>query len=170
MAQVKRSIDDNRALIKVMSKLIQLQKQTKSTEGALLINDQLITEEEEIREQWADYYEQLGTPKSTDENLMNLLDLARKIAADDPTTLMVDAPLVKKAITSLNSGKAADINGLAAEHFKAISEDALQILTSIINKIIQHHKVPENLKESFKISLHILRGFDMEEATVAHMS
>ena len=138
---------------KLMNKLIKYQKQMKSKCGALLIHDKLVTDEDELREAWADYYEELGTPDSVDENLSFLLELARERALAEAREVCFSPVEVKDAISALNSGKAADIYGLAAEQFKNLSVYALQVLTQIINKIFNQHAVPENIKESFKIAI-----------------
>jgi hypothetical protein len=66
--------------------------------AALCLEGELVYDQESQRECWATYFEKLATPK--------------------PERIQVQASQIKYAIKCLNSNKAADSEGLQAEHFK----------------------------------------------------
>ena len=137
----------------LLAKLVKIQKEGKIKNGTLLVDDRHITNDDDIREQWAVYFQNLGTPKVNDEYLVDLLEKARCIINSQPDILEVDNEFVKEAVQSLNSGKAADIFGITAEQLKALPDIGLNTLTCIVNKIINARAVPENLKDAFKITI-----------------
>jgi hypothetical protein len=47
---------------------------------------------------------------------------------------------VKQAIRKLNNGKAADENGIQAEHFKFANAELATEICSIINQIFEDHR------------------------------
>ena len=137
---------------RLFHELIRLQEGTASND-CLLIDGQLIMEEEEIRQKWAEYFEKLGTPAEVDSEKSKLVEEMRQACNAEEEPVIITDELVKQAINRLNSNKAADIYGLAAEHLKFMSDSSISSLTSIISDIINDGPVPELLKKSYKINI-----------------
>ena len=138
---------------KLLHELIKLQDSTSSASDSLIIDGKIITDEDEIRKHWAEYFEKLGTPSNTCEEDDKLVNEIRALCNEDDNIIDITPELVLEAIKRLNSGKAKDIYGLAAEHLKSISDSSLRLLTDILSSIINHGKVPDILKASYKINI-----------------
>ena len=110
-------------------------------------------EEEQIRQKWAEYFEKLGTPACVDSEKSKLVKEMREACNAEEEPISITDELVKQAINRLNSNKAADIYGLAAEHLKFMSDSSILSLTSVISNIINDGPVPELLKKSYKINI-----------------
>ena len=126
--EIGNATENDQALL---AKLVKLQKEGKIRNATLLIDDLHITEEDDIREQWASYFHKLGTPKITDAYLDELLEKARYLMKNNSTELVINVELVKEAVRSLNSGKADDICGISAEQLKALPEEGYITLTTL---------------------------------------
>ena len=150
LKEVGEATSNDQALL---AKLVKIQKEGKVRNGTLLVDDRHITNDDDIREQWAAYFTNLGTPKVKDEYLADLLEKARCIVNSQSDSLIIDNDFVREAVQSLNSGKAADIFGVTAEQLKALPDTGMSSLTCILNNIINSRTVPEILKEAFKITI-----------------
>ena len=141
----------------LLHKLIARQRTSVKSGNCLKIDDRLLTNKDEILEAWAVYYENLGCDTDFDKGKENiLLELMRDLADKDPAnSIYIDAHVVSLAIRDLKNNKAADRHGIVAEQLKLLleSDSALSILTDIIRSIFIQRKVPETLKQSYKISL-----------------
>ncbi|KAH3825860.1 hypothetical protein DPMN_127743 [Dreissena polymorpha] len=103
---------------------------------------------------WKCHFEELATPDednygendkvSLAEEQDNIIEEIIKESVEniDPVT----ANAVKKAINLLNTGKAADVNGISAEHFKYAKEEISATITDIIDSIFKELDVPPSLK------------------------
>ena len=138
---------------KLLHDLIKLQESSSSDSDSLIIDGKIVTDEDEIRKHWADYFEKLGTPSAVYEEDERLVNEIRALCNEDKEFINITPELVLEAIKRLNSGKAKDIYGLAAEHVKCISDPSLQTLTDILSSIINQGKVPDLLKASYKINI-----------------
>ena len=138
---------------KLFHELVQLQQKTLSGADSLIVDGQIITDEDEIRTKWAEYFEKLGTPKAIDEDDAKTVEQMRALCDEDKEFVEITPELVKEAIKRLNCNKAKDIYGLAAEHLKFMSESSINSLTEILSNIINYGKVPEILKASYKINI-----------------
>ena len=138
---------------KVFNKLVQLQRETRSKGGALLINGTVITAEHDIREQWATYFQKLGTPNKSYPELQDLVSMLRTVYKAQTDSPLISSRTVIKAIKGLNTGKAADIYSTTAEQLRALPEEAIDTLTLIINCILKACEVPDNIKASYKITV-----------------
>ena len=155
-AMSKRLIDISAASEndqKLFHELVQLQQKTLSGSESLIINGVTITDEEEIRSKWAEYFENLGKPKYSCKEESQLIQEMRTICDADEEFIPITPHLVKSAIQRLNSGKAKDIYGLAAEHLQCLSEDSISSLADLLSDIINIGKVPDLLKASYKINI-----------------
>ena len=102
---------------------------------------------------FAQYYEDLATPK--DMNYDNVfLDLCNIRCADieseynekSEEVLTLSESDVGSAIDKLNNGKSADEYGLSSEHFKAAKPVIVPVLTRLFNQILYEKDIPESFK------------------------
>ena len=77
----------------------------------------------------------------------------RILSSLDPTEVSVTVDVVEEAIRKLNSNKAADRQGIAAEEFKLLPHRSIEILTELIQKIITERKLPDIMKRTNKIPI-----------------
>ena len=103
---------------------------------------------------WHEHFKDLATPAdnpSFDEEYRKLVEMELseiRDLCDESSTLTnrITTGQVRKAISSLNKGKAADFYGLTAEHFIHGGEALLRVLTGIVNALYEHGKLTESLK------------------------
>ena len=138
---------------KLFHELVQLQQKCLSGTDTLIVDGVTITDEETIREKWAEYFENLGRPKYTNPEDDKTIAEIRSLCEVDEEFIEITPELVKEAIQKLNSGKSKDIYGLAAEHLKCLSPLSLTALAGILSDIINLGQVPELLKAAFKINI-----------------
>ena len=131
-----------------MNKLIRRQRGTQACSSVLLIDDRSITSEEEIRSEWATYYDRLSSPHNPDLEQQIAVENMRLLCSMRPEVLRVSPGMVQGTIDQLNSGKAQDKNGLVAEHLKLLPPKAVQVITNIFNRILETKKCPSYLKSS----------------------
>ena len=138
----------------LLNKLIARQRATPTDNQGLLINGQLITDDLEILEAWAEYYEQLATPSSPDDQEdLRLLDQLRLLSRTSADKIVVTPVIIGDAIKQLKRNKAADVYGFCAEQLKLLPEDAYPALASILTRIFQQGLVPKVLKAAYKFPI-----------------
>ena len=105
------------------------------------------------RNAFADYYEDLATPKDKgyDEAYLELCSVRHKITEqickenlDQPEPISTKE--VQDAISSLNNKKAADEYGISAEHLRLSGKVLVFEITAIFNQVLQSKTVPDALK------------------------
>jgi hypothetical protein len=138
----------------IMHKLIRKQRAT-TDKGTLLEIDGILTScKSKQRDAWAKYYFDLATPKEEDR-MTAMREHIRLIAAVDNTKVNVTKENLTKAIKNLNKGKAADKEGLAAEHLQLAlgSDNAVAFLLSIMKEIFDKRIAPDIIKPAFKLPI-----------------
>jgi hypothetical protein len=109
---------------------------------------------EEQRELFAEYFEELATPKDAPNfNNQHLKDRERRFKlikeiskSEEKKKIIVTIKEVKKAIQKLNSGKAADEYGITAEHVKFAGSEIYTLYQDVFNQIFQEGKVAQSFK------------------------
>ena len=96
----------------------------------------MITDEDSVRNEWARYYQKLSTPEHISDDKAQIVEYMRILSSLDPTEVLVTVDVVEEAIRKLNSNKAADRQGTAAEQFKLLPHRSIEILTELIQKIV----------------------------------
>ena len=111
--------------------------------GCLRVNGNEIYSPDLQRNAFADYYEDLATPKDKDydEAYLELCTVRHKIIElickenlDQPEPISTKE--VQDAISSINNKKAADEFGLSAEHLKHSGKVLIVGITAIFNQIL----------------------------------
>ena len=161
--QRKKAAADRKALLEEISiatendpqlafKLIRQQQKQDNTSTCIKVGESLITDNDEIRSQWASFFENLAdADTSWDEELE--LQVMRRLTARNKDTTPFDGQMLDQAIRSLKPNKTTDLNGHWAELLQLFSPNAKEALLTILNGIVKCSKVPNVLKESYKIVL-----------------
>ncbi len=129
-------------------RLIRRKRGGQPTCSALMINDELVTDDDHIRPQWASYYVDLGTPADPDLEHQRAVTHMRLLCERHPRTISVTSDTVQCVIKKLQCGKAQDKNGMTAEHLKLLPPPAVLVLTNIFNRVLESRKCPHSLKTS----------------------
>ena len=112
---------------KLFFKLINRQRSTTSQADVILKNGSLLTDDDDIRDAWRDYFHKLGTPdpnpqfddsylKQVEADIDVITQLNENSCEGSPVPITTEE--VNQAIKQLNNGKAADDHGIQAEHIK----------------------------------------------------
>ena len=139
---------------KTFHKLIRSQRSNHCTYTDVIYIGDKKYEGDSIIKGWECHFEMLGTPnfeEKFDLEGYHIAGMQNKIIEEneeckqkkiEPTT----NEEVENAIKNLNTGKAADENGISSEHYKHAPEELSPEITSIINQIFQELDVPQSLK------------------------
>ena len=138
---------------KLFYKLVNKQRGSKrSCVNELSANGQVYKSDIDILNGWRDHFETLATPNTDcdydrkySKMVSEELPIIQDICKDCPATI-VSEEQVRKAIKSLNTGKAPDFYGVTAEHLLNGGEAAVKAATNLVNSMFQLGKVTEALK------------------------
>ncbi|CAG2248490.1 POR [Mytilus edulis] len=116
--------------------------------SCLKVGNELLTTPHEIRNGWANYFQELASPhhnKTIYHNQVELdcLFLEDIFKSNQKSQINVSENFVKEVICQLKNGKAADSAGICSEHLKYCGETVVHILTKLINLIFRHCTLPE---------------------------
>ena len=140
---------------KTFHKLISLNKHNTENTSVLMSENQLIHDTNDQRILWASYFEKLSAGSSADiTEDRTLLRLIRDYHTDhrrhEYSFTTFD---VQKVLKTLNKGKAADLQGITAEHLQQAPVECHIVLTRIINQVFTEGKFPDLCKTGFKIPI-----------------
>ena len=148
--------------VKLFHSLIQTQRTTKSSQCTdLMVNDQLITDPHELLTAWTNHFQRLATPMNSasfDTKYHQLVEedvliLQMLIAENNDDFTDITTEEVRKAISSLNSGNAADLGGLCSEHLKYAADVISPYLASLFNCVLSGLPIP-SLNEAYVLPIH----------------
>ncbi|MEW8547754.1 MAG: reverse transcriptase family protein, partial [Candidatus Thiodiazotropha sp.] len=136
----------------------------------LRVGDKIYTSKEEILDGFREHFSSLATPSgdsSFDTKHGNLVKMEVNEILDmcvegHRDTKPVTQEQVKRAISSLNRGKAADIYGITAEHFLHGGPELLQITTDIINSIYRQGAITDCMKIGVLTPVYKKKGSHIE--------
>ena len=122
-----------------------------SADGVTLIKDKTA-----IRERWREHFSQLlNRPSLVDQTVLDHIPQRPIIEELDNAPSMEE---VQKAIKQMSSGKAPGRDGIPAEVYKALSNEALQAFHSILTSIWEEEEIPADLRDAFIVSLFKNKG------------
>ena len=105
------------------------------------------------REAIADYFQELATPKTSNNYDRDYLEISRlrcdiikELTTREPNREEFLEKDIEKAIHQLNTGKSGDEYGLFAEHLKPVKDVLIPLLKDLFNKIIMERKIPDQFK------------------------
>ena len=132
---------------KTFHKLLRMQRSNSAINTDTLVIDNVEYNQNNIMEAWRIHFENLATP-NLDENKFDLErnslctiqnDIIAEVTANKVKIPPATEAEVKQAIRKLNNGKAADENGIQAEHFNWQQKSVVsstKYLKSLIFQII----------------------------------
>ena len=147
-------------------KLINRQRQTgREILNELVINGDHLTESDSIRQGWADYFKTLATPvenKNFDEEYKAHIELRKhliqNVCENDKNKTEISTNDVQKVINSMKNSKAADKEGLTAEHFKYGGDSLVQTVTNVVEDIMNGNEIPKIFKEGLITPIYKKQG------------
>ena len=121
----------------------------------LSVDGTVYKSEGEILSAWQKHFGALATPADHldfDEEykqqvageMLDIMDICNSLPAQNSEDCVSDEQ-VKKALKSMDKGKAADIHGVTVEHFLYGGEALLEKVTGIINSVFRFGRVTEAL-------------------------
>ena len=122
-----------------------------SIDGTIFIKDKAA-----IRERWKEHFSQLlNRPSSVEPIVLDHIPQRALIEdIDDPPSL----DEVRKAIKQMSNGKAPGRDGISAEIFKALSNEALQTFHGILISIWEMEEVPADFRDATIVTLFKNKG------------
>ena len=134
-------------------KLIRKQRKTNTSTTAIMVNGELCFDRDAQREEWASYFESLGTPSDQPEfddlhhqSVLEQLDLLSQLVSQCADGQPYTTEEIGRAIDRLNSGKAPDEWQLVAEHLKATRSTLVPVLCVLFNLMRQMKYIPTCMK------------------------
>ena len=152
--KIEKIMDADGTDTKTFFKIIKAQRTTKDNLTPYIIVNENKYEEENILSGWADYFEDLAAPKQNTsydaayEKRTNLnVELLSQVHSLSPNHApAVQEGAVLKAICTMKNNKAADMQGISAEHLKHAKDQIVPLLTNIVNDIQVNRTVPSTFK------------------------
>ena len=126
---------------------------------AIMDGNDLITDPEEAAEAWAGYYTKLATPAENPRWNQEFLEQAvtetdkLKLEVRDCPAEPIKTQEITQALKRLNKGKAADLEGIRAEHLQAAAGSLTASMTWLFTEIFQTGRAPQAMKTGKKIPI-----------------
>ena len=119
------------------------------------MDGKILTEEEDIRERWKAYFEDLLNI----ENAREPLEEAPPVEGPENEITRRE---IEQAIKQMKSNKAPGPSGITAEMFKALGQNGVAWLHTILNNFWNQEKLPGDLKESEIVTIYKQKGDALE--------
>ncbi len=124
----------------------------------------ILTGEDQIREAWKEYFEDLYTPKNkphydeafreeVEERLSDIVQAEQNKSGGDTVLEALTVQDVSKACKLLKAGKAPGADGVQPEHLKHAGKNFLCLLTKLYNAMIWHEWRPQVLKRGIIVTI-----------------
>ena len=137
---------------KLFHKLIKAQRaESTNFTNPLIINDDKLTDPDEICSGFKDHFCKLADNLSTEgfssieETASIRLPIIHDLCKNGENATPVEVDEVKKLIISFKNGKSQDPSHITAEHLKYTGENMLLLLTNIINYMLTSTYIPDEL-------------------------
>ncbi len=138
---------------RLFHELIRRQREEVTATTNLYVDGRSVTDDDEIREIWADYYESLSDAQEESEANTHILQYLRILTSQDTLSLRITDEMLNEALTALKNRKAADRRDIVAEQAKQLTNTARLELKKILQKILDSGHVPEEFKISYKLPI-----------------
>ncbi len=115
----------------------------------LMVDGEKSETSEEICTAWKTHFSRLATPElrpSESPYYRDVIDIEVICQSETYQHTPLETTDVTALIKALNRNKAADIHGLTAEHFIHAGPEAIQVVTQIMDRIVQSSKLPSSQK------------------------
>ena len=136
-------------------------KRNQSTHPIKLENGEVICDPQRLCQEWANYFENLYTPKQNEEydeqfriTIENELDeiLQHSYSQISDLPLFTTEDLIN-ICKDLKCKKAAGHDGLVAEHYKYAGEKCISVITNLFNNICKLEAIPHHFKQGLLIPI-----------------
>lgn len=143
-------------------RLIRIQRGHHFNDDEMMVDDRIICDPDEIREEWANYFEDLSHPAPNvnfdnlykdlvDEDHIVLQNLMHTLSKQEDCS--VTPAEVCAAIKKLNNKKAPDKAGIQSEHLKFAGQEINQHLADVFSAILDESVIPHAFKEGVTIPI-----------------
>lgn len=152
-----RSADAKGKLFRVVKQMVRKNKDVAG--GSCIRNKEqkVITEENEIKEVWKEYFEKLLNEEfHWDRNGLETGD-----AVNGPCE-RISMEEVRSALEASKSGKAAGPSDVVVEMVTASGESGLQWVTDICNEVVTSGKIPDDWRKSWIVTVYKGKGDALE--------
>ena len=138
----------------IFNKLIKKQHNMKSG-TAIMVDGDIEYNTDKQTHGWADYYESLVAKQlgHNDETCNELVNNIRSVYMNTDHDITLTGEQIEQAISRFNRQKAADLEGIQAEHFIYAPESLYPHLATLIRIIIKECNIPPNKKSGYKIPI-----------------
>jgi hypothetical protein len=142
---------------RIFHKLIKANRGHIDINPVLRSGEALITDFEAQKEMWAAYFEDLSAvspyPGDTEDEQVVQIIRDKHRASNTLEELCFTASEVENVIKNLNRHKAADMEGISAEHLIHATSEPIAALTVVINKIFEEATAPGKCTSGYKIPI-----------------
>lgn len=118
-------------------------------------NGELLTDEEEIKGRWGEYFNQLL-------NVENDREVLEECPPVEGPVQCVTVEEVSKALKSMKSGKAAGASGVAVDLLKCLDKEGVEMLHSLLLKIWCAEEMPRDWEMSEIVTIYKQKGDPLE--------
>ncbi|MCJ8739626.1 hypothetical protein PDJAM_G00049200 [Pangasius djambal] len=112
----------------------------------------VLTSEESVQRRWKEYFEELMNEENERgkrvEEVTSVEQKVDKIRKDE----------VRKALKRMKSGKAVGPDDIPVEVWKCLGEAAVEVLTSLFNRVLESEKMPEEWRGSVLVPIFKNKG------------
>ncbi|KAK3530505.1 hypothetical protein QTP86_027871 [Hemibagrus guttatus] len=112
----------------------------------------VLTSEESVQRRWKEYFEELMNEENEREKRVEGVNSVEqkvdKIRKDE----------VRKALKRMKSGKAVGPDDIPVEVWKCLGEAAVELLTSLFNRVLESERMPEEWRRSVLVPIFKNKG------------
>ena len=163
-AAKRREFSENLQAAEAKGKLFRVVKQmvrkNRDVVGSACIKNReqkILTEENEIKEVWKDYFEKLLNEEFEWDR--DGLEVVEPVSGPCEQITVED---VRSALAASKSGKAAGPSEVVVEMLEASGQAGLQWVTDICNEVVRSGKIPDDWRKSWIVSVYKGKGDALE--------
>lgn len=142
--------------------LIRRQRSTPNSSDAILIDGILTFDAAEQRAGWRGHFAGLATESISDTESETLLNKVRNICSSRGRRVVISEDMIRVAVARLNKKKAADMEGITAEHIIHAPQAFIEYLVVLVQEIFDQASVPSKAKSGYKLAI-AKKGKDPKE-------
>ena len=139
----------------------QRDKASKDVQHVRIIKDgngKILTNEEDIKKRWKDYYEKLMNHENEREKRTDTPAVhARSVSK-------VSREEVQRAMNRMKTGKAVGLDDIPIEAWRSLGEPAVNFLTSLFNALLESEEIPKEWRKSILVPIFKNKG-DAQDCT-----
>ena len=117
----------------------------------------IVTQEEEIRGVWKEYFDKLSNEEFEWER-----DSVKDSSVTCGPSECISEEEVRLAVAAMKCGKAAGPSGVVSEMLKASGDKGISCMTNLFNKVIAEGRIPEDWRKSWIVPIYKGKGDSLE--------